>query len=344
MTTTSTPEPKTVADYLGNDARVTAATFAAVFAVVGGLAVSRASANVLTPAALAVLVAGTAATLGSVGWINGLYGGALDAIDGAVMAPEIPTEGRDPFAARSLWITALAWGVCSAAWAAAGAGLAAVALDGKRAQWIVVFVVLTGLAGTAGVVANAIARRTGIDGVRRLGVATATPVPLRRRAWRQLALPMAAIQFLVNAGVSVLVFHDYRTGAAAALDPKGLTEKVALADVGVTVIVVCCLLAWFAGRWGRVDATLGRIELDDVEAQTVPAKAPIGLQGIVYLGLIAAFVVAPFLGLMLPPSPSLLAVVLVRAGFAAVLVYLVVGLSFVRAAVNTTAQQLEVTP
>ncbi|MEY2569441.1 MAG: hypothetical protein QOE35_3970 [Actinomycetota bacterium] len=337
MTTTSTPEPKAVAEYLGADARVTGGTLAAVFALVGGLAVSRAAANVLTPAALTALVAGVAATLGSVGWVNGLYGGALDAIEGAVAAPTTASEGRDPFGARSLWSSAVAWGLGAAAWAAAGAGLAAVALDGKRSPFIVVFVVMAGLAGTAGVVANAVARRTGIDGVRRLGVATAAPVPLRRRAWRQLALPMAAAQFLVNAGVSVLVFHDYTTGNA--FGPKALTETVALADVLTTVVIVCCLLAWFAGRWGQVDAALGRIELDDPVAQTVPAKAPIGRQGIVYLGLIGAFVVGPLLGLLLPPTPSLLAVVLVRAGFAAVLVYLVVGVAYVRSALNRLAEQ-----
>jgi hypothetical protein len=146
---------------------------------------------------------------------------------------------------------------------------------------------------------------------------------------------MAAIQFLVNAGVSVLVFHDYTTGDV--FGPKALTETVALADVLTTVVIVCCLLAWFAGRWGRVDAALGRIELDDPAVQTVPAKAPIGRQGVVYLGLLAAFVVGPLLGLLLPPAPSLLAVVLVRAGFAAVLVYMVVGIAYVRSALNALA-------
>jgi hypothetical protein len=339
--TTESDQPKSVAEYLGADARVSGITLAVVFAFVGGLAVSRASANVLTPTALAVLVAATAATLGAVGWVNGLYGGALDAINGEVAPPAGPTEGPDPFAPRAMWTAALAWGAAAAAWAGAGAGLAAVALDGKRAQFLVVFVAMAGLAGTAGVVANAVARRTGVDGVRRLGVVTASPVPLRRRAWRQLALPMAAAQFLVNAGVSVMVFHDYHTGtaAAAAADPKALTETVALADVGVTVIIVCCLFAWFAGRWGRVDALLGRVELDDPTAQTVPAKAPIGLQGIVYLGLLAAFVLGPLLGLLLPASPSLLAAVIVRAGFAAVLVFVVGGFAYVRSALNAMAKQ-----
>lgn len=327
---------KPLRDRLSDDARATGIALAGVFLLVGGLAVSRASANVLTPTALAVLLAGTAATLGTMNWINGVYGGALAAIDGTVALPTTPAEGRDPFAARAVWTGALVWGACAGAWAAAGAGLAAVALDGRRAQFVVVFVALTGLAGTAGVVAETVARRTGIDGVRRLRVATAARVPLRRRAWRQLALPMAAFQFAVNAGVSVLVFHDYTIGAGDG--PTALTETVALADVGLTVLIVCCVFAYYAGRWGRVDGVLGRVELDDPAAQSVPAKAPIGRQAIVYLGLVAAFVIGPFLGMLLPPRPSLLAVVLVRAGFAAALVYVVVGVAYVRGALNATAK------
>jgi hypothetical protein len=337
MTTTdvSTEQAKPVTEYLREDARLNGVAFALVFAVVGGLPVSRASANVLTPTALAVLIGGTAATVGSVGWVNGVYSGALDAITGKVRPPAAPTEGRDPFATRRIWTAALTWGVGAGAWAAAGAGLAAVALDGRRAKFVVVFAALAGLAGTAGVVANAVARRTGIDGVRRLGVATAPPVPLRTRAWRQLALPMAAVQFVVNAGVSVLVFHDYTIGGGSG--PKALTEQVALADVGVTVLIICALFTYYAGRWGRVDGALGRVELDDPPAQTVPAKAPIGRQGVVYLGLIAVFVIGPFLGLFLTPHPSLLAVVLLRATFAAALVYLVAGIAYVRGALNTMA-------
>ena len=335
MTAPTATPAKSVPEYLGTDARANGIVFAVVFALVGGLAVSRASANVLTPAALALLVAATAGTLGSVGWVNGLYSGALDAIEGTVHPPTSPGEGRDPFAPRSLWTAALVWGLGSAAWAGAGAGLAAVALDGRRAQFAVVFVALLGLAGTAGLVANAIARRTGIDAVRRLGVATAAPVPLRRRAWRHLALPMAAVQFCINAGVSLLVFHDYTTGDAFA--PKALTEAVALADVGVTVIIVSLLFMWFAGRWGRVDAALGRVELDDPDTQVVSAKAPIGRQSVVYLALLGAFVVGPLLGLLLPPTPSLLATTIVRAGFASALVFAVAGISYVRAAVNAFA-------
>ena len=220
----------------------------------------------------------------------------------------------------------------AAAWAGAGAGLAAVALDGRRGQFIVVFAAMAGLAGTAGLVANAVARRTGIDGVRRIGVATAGAVPLRRRAWRQLALPMALVQLAVNAALSVLLFHDYTTGDPFA--PKALTETVALADVGVTVLIVSCLFAWFAGRWARVDVALGRVVLDDPASQTVSPKARIGRQGVVYLALVSAFVVGPMLGLLLSTTPSLAAVVVVRSAFAAGLTFVVAGLAYVRSAVN----------
>jgi hypothetical protein len=329
-TTVATP-----AEDLATDARWTGVLLALVFAVVAGLAVSRAAAHVLTPGALAALVAGTAATLASTGWVNGVFGGAVGVVRGEVQPPEQPVDARDPFTFRSLWTGAVVWGLGATVWAGAGAGLAAVALDGRRARFAVVFAAMVGLAGTAGLVAGAVARRTGIDATRRIGVATADPVPLRRRAWRQLALPMAMVQLGVNAALSLLLFHDYTTGDAFA--PRALTETVALADVGVTVIIVSCLFAWFAGRWAEVDAALGRIELDDPASQVVPAKAPIGRQGVVYLGLFSAFVMGPVLGMLLPEAPSLVAVVVVRSVFAATLVYAVCGLAYVRRAVNALA-------
>ena len=331
--TASAPQP--VVEHLASDARQTGTVLVVAFAIIAGLAASRAAANVLTPAAFAAVVVGAAATLGSTGWVNGVFGGALSTARGAVRAPDVPTEGRDPFSFRSLWGSALLWGLGSALWAGAGAGLAAVGLDGRRAGFLVVFAALVGLAGAAGLVTNAVARRTGIDGVRRLGVATAAPVPLRRRAWRQLALPMAAIQLVVNAAMSVMLFHDYTTGDDLA--PRALTETVGLADVGVTVLLVSCLFAWFAGRWAAVDVAIGRIVLDDPATQTVSPKARIGRQGVVYLGLFSAFVVGPMLGLLLPATPSLGAVVVVRSVFAAVLVFVVTGLAYVRTAVNESA-------
>jgi hypothetical protein len=334
-------QPSATTDDIVTDARATGTILVIVFAIVAGLAVSRAAAHVLTPTALAVLVAGAAATLASTGWVNGVFGGAVHVVRGAVRPSERPVEGTDPFSFRSLWTAALVWGLGAAVWAGAGAGLAAVALDGRRARFIVVFAALTGIAGTAGLVAGAVGRRTGIDAVRRIDVATAAPVALRRRAWRQLALPMAAIQVVVNAGLSVLLFHDYTIGDAFA--PRALTESVGLADVGVTVLLVSCLFAWFAGRWAEVDTALGRVVLDDPASQNVSSKARIGRQGVVYLALFSAFVVGPLLGLLLPATPSLAAVVAVRALFAGGLVYVVTGLAFVRSAVNNLATAGEAT-
>lgn len=344
MTATEIQTPATsqpVVEHLATDARQTGTMLAVAFAVVAGLAASRGAAHVLTPTAFAAVVIGAAATLGSTGWVNGVFGGALSAARGAVRPPDVPAEGRDPFSFRSLWGAAFVWGIGSAVWAGAGAGLAAVALDGRRAGFLVVFAALVGLAGTAGLVTNAVARRTGIDGVRRLGVATAEPVPLRRRAWRQLALPMAAIQLVVNAAMSVMLFHDYTTGDEFA--PRALTESVGLADVGVTVLLVSCLFAWFAGRWAAVDVAIGRIVLDDPATQTVSPKARIGRQGIVYLALLSAFVIGPMLGLLLSTTPSLGAVVAVRSVFAAALVFVVTGLAYVRTAVNESAPSEEST-
>jgi hypothetical protein len=332
-----TTEPQGVVENLGTDAKATGFVLVVAFAVVAGLAVSRAAAHVLTPTALAAVVVGAAATLGSTGWINGVFGGAVSVVRGQVRPPDVPTEGRDPFTFRSLWTSALVWGVGAALWAGAGVGLATVALDGKRAQFIVVFAALVGLAGTAGLVANAVARRTGIDGFRRIGVATAEPIALRRRAWRQLAFPFATVQLVVNAGMSVMLFHDYTIGDPFA--PKALTETVGLADVPVTVILVSCLLAWFAGRWAATDVAIGRIVPDDPASQTVAPKARIGRQGVVYLAIFSIVVVGPLLGLLLPTTPSLLAVAIVRSVFAGALAYIVIGLAYARAAVNAMAMR-----
>ena len=110
--------------------------------------------------------------------------------------------------------------------------------------------------------------------------------------------------------MAVLLFHDYATGNALA--PKALTESIARADALIVVVIVTALFGYLATRWGRVDAALGRVVADPATAG-VDAKHAIGGQGLVYLGFagLAAFSIA---GWLLPPLPSLLRVVLVRAG------------------------------
>jgi hypothetical protein len=220
-------------------------------------------------------------------------------------------------------------------WAATGAGLVAVALDGRRARLLVVLVALAGIAGVAGVALGTLGRRRGVEAAHRLQDVAVRPLPLRRRAWLQLALPVGAGQFLVNAGFAWLLFHDHVVGDRFA--PNALTERVALADSGLVILVVCLIFGYLARQWGEVDARLGRVELDDPDMQTVPAKAPLGRQGVVYLALVTFLVLAPLMGLFLRPEPSLTAVIVIRGVFGAALTAASVGIAYVRGAANALA-------
>lgn len=328
-------QPQRLADHLGANAVALSGLLAIVFALVTALAVSRAAAHVLSPAAVVGVVAGTAAALLSVGWPNALFGGAYAVVRGELEAPPAASDGTEAFEPRTLWRNTAVLTAGVAVWAAAGGGLVAVALDGRRAGGFVLFVAMVGLAGTVAVAFDALGRRRGAETARLLLDRAPHPVSLRRRAWRQLALPVAVAQLLVNAGVAWLLFHDYTIGDAFA--PRALTEEIALADVLVTVLIVSSYFAWIAGRWGVVDAALGRVELDDPATQSISAKAPLGRQGIYYVALFAIFVVGPLLGMLVPPTPSLLRVTIVRSLFAATLAFVVVGVSYTRRALNTQA-------
>ena len=329
--------PPRLSEYLGANAVGLGVVLAVVCAVVTALAVSRAAAHVLSPAAVAGIVAGTAAALLSVGWANALFTGAYDVLEGRLEAPAAPSVNEpEPFTTRALWRTTAVLVAGATAWALAGGGLVAVALDGRRAGGFVLFVAMVGLAVTVAVAFDTLGRRRGAESARALLDRAPNPVPLRRRAWRQLAVPVAVSQLLINAGVSWLLFHDYTVGDAFASRP--LTETVALADVLVTILIISAYFTWVAGRWGAVDAALGRVELDDPASQTVPPKAPLGRQGIYYVGIVALFVVAPLLGMLLPSTPSLARVAVVRALFAAALAFITVGVAYTRGALNRQAR------
>ena len=330
-------QPAPVREYLTTNAVALGVILALVCAAVTALAVSRAAANVLSPAAVTGIVAGTAVALLSVGWANALFSGAHDVLTGRLEAPPTALSDADePFTSRTLWRTTVALAGGAGAWAAAGGGLVAVALDGRRAGGLVLFVAMAGLAGTAAVAFDTLGRRRGAEAARALLDRAPNPVPLRRRAWRQLAMPIAAGQLLINAGMAWLLFHDYSVGDAFA--PRALTERVAMADVLVTVLIVCSYFAWVATRWGAVDAALGRVELDDPASQSIAAKAPLGRQGIYYVALVAFFVIAPLLGLLMPATPSLDRVAVIRAVFAAGLAFVTVGVAYTRGALNRMAE------
>jgi hypothetical protein len=138
---------------------------------------------------------------------------------------------------------------------------------------------------------------------------------------------MAAGQLLVNVAVGWLLFHDYAVGDAYAARP--LTESVALADVGTLVVVLTLLLGWFAAQWGGVDAALAKVAVP--EGERVDRR--LGVQALVYVGF-AAVVVGHLAGLVMPPTPSLLRVMVVRGVFAGLLAGAVTGVAYVRGALN----------
>ena len=326
--------PLPLREYLESNAVVGAAIQLVVALLLASLAASRADGHVLTPLALAGLLTGAAATGVLIGWPAGLYGGAADLLAGRVIVDERPEPWRgsraDDLAPGRLWGAVLRWAAFAGAWALAGAGLVAAVLDGRRAGTLVIVVCLFGVAGIGGRAVDLAARRRGVD-LARLRLA-GDAVPLRRRAWLHLALPVAAGQLVANFGAAWLLFHDYAVGDAFA--DRALTETVALADVGTIVVLLSLLLGSMAAQWGGVDAALGKVAVASEER----TDRRLGLQGLVYVAF-AGLLVGRLAGLLLPATPSLLRVMVVRAAYAAVLAGAVTGVAFVRGALNHHAAE-----
>ncbi|HEX2851153.1 MAG TPA: hypothetical protein VHN98_11390, partial [Acidimicrobiales bacterium] len=201
---------------------------------------------------------------------------------------------------------------------------------------VVVIAALAALGGIAGRAVDLAGRRRGVDLAREhlaRGLASGrrssrpAPASLRRRAWLHVALPLAASQALVNAGVAWLTFHDYRSTAVPGR--RLLTEHDVLAEVGTIVLVLVVLFATTVRRWGAVDAALGRVDVSE-------PSAPVGPQVFVYV-VLAGLLLAPTVGWALPPAPSLLRVMMVRALLSFGLVLLTAALAYVRGATNERA-------
>ncbi len=159
------------------------------------------------------------------------------------------------------------------------------------------------------------------------------PIPIRHRAWRQVALPIAGVQLVVNAAFAWVLFHDYSTHAGGA---KLLTRSVALADVFVLVTIVSVVFGSVTATWGSTDTLLGRVTADDPAAQQATVKSPIGWQGILYIAVLAV-VLSKVVAFLLPASPTLLEVAVARGLFASVLAFVASGAGYVRGAVNARA-------
>ena len=204
--TPAKPVPSAEA-YLSGATIVNSAIQALLFLTAAGLAMSRAEGNVVSAGAVVGIVAVSAASSTALAWVSGLYGAASDARLGKVTVDT--TSGRaDPLEARRLWRDAGLWAIGAAVWAAAGGGLVAVALDGRVAKFPVLLASLVGLAGVATIAVGGAARRRGLATSHAVA---AKPTPLRTRAWKEIALPVALLQGFVNAGVAWVLFHDYAT-------------------------------------------------------------------------------------------------------------------------------------
>lgn len=322
--------PPTLAEHLSRNAVGGAVLQVVVALLVAALATSRAEAHVLSPLALASIVAGSAATGVVVGWPTGLFLGARDVLTGrtrVTCAPGCTTEPRiDPFGSRELHRTTTTWMVVVGLWAGAGGALLIAALGGKRASFLVAFVGLAGLAGLAGVVVDTAARHRGAHAVRWRPV---SPVRLRRRAWRQLALPVGATQAVVNGLMTWVLFHSYDRLHGR----HSLTAASALADVALISILLACIFGAVSALWGETDAALGRVVLDDPDHQIVTRRSPIGWQGFVYI-VVAGVGLGRVATYVLPGHPGLIEVAVARGAIGGVLAFLATGAGYVRGALN----------
>ncbi|MDP1794495.1 MAG: hypothetical protein Q8K63_10210 [Acidimicrobiales bacterium] len=297
-----------------------------LFLIFGGLATSRASGHVLSATAIAGIVVVAAATSTIVGWTTNLYGAAFQVLTGVVPAQDEPAA--DAFGTKTLWRTSLLWSLGAAAWAGAGAGLLAAVLNGRVARFPTIFVALVGLAGVQVVAISGAARRRGIAAATS---AAASTTPLRRRAWRDVAVPFAVSQALLNAGVAWLLFHSYPTGDKAI---EGvLTDSTALADALLVVVPLTIIFGGLTRSMGAFDAATNRVAFDDADVQTVSRRSPIGVQFMVYTSIVG-LVLARIIGIILPATPSLTAVIVARGALAGIVVFLAAGIGYVRGACN----------
>ena len=325
--------PRALTEHLTASGGAVGAATAVVLVVVAALATSRANGHVLSPAGVIAVVVGVAIALTAMGWANGLYGGADDVLEGRIAftcEPGCPSEpADDPWQPAVLWRSIIVAAIAAGLWAGATAGFVAVVLDAERAPFVVLSATLIGTVALAATVVDIAARHRGAHAARAIARIESTPATLRRRAWREVALPLGGLQLLANGAAAWMLFHDY----TASDGPRALTASVVTSDFPVVAIIAAAYFGVTATRWGRIDAALGRVTLDDPNVQAVDRRAPIGPQGLVYIA-VAAIVLGNLLAFLLPSSPSLLAVALARGVFAAVATALAAGAGYVRGAVN----------
>ncbi len=321
---TSTTNHHTTA--LWSKVRANAVIQVVMAALLAGLAISRAAHGVIDAVDLVVVVAGAALVSASLGLVHGAFQGAADALadpDG----PVAPPARDDVFVAGRLWRRAAVVTVLAALWSCAGAVVLAAVIGNRAVGYPVVAVSLAVLAGGAAVGVDALGRGIGARAVARWCVRRPAPVPLHRRAWAQIALPVGLTQLVAQVIVSWVLFHDAgRAGAPA------LTSDAVLADALVVVTIIVGLIGSMAGVWGRLDARTGRV------APVEDATTPIGGQGLVLLGVTAVLLAGPA-GWLVPSDPTLVRALLVRGVLGGGLAVLAAGLGYVRGVHAAAAEQ-----
>lgn len=325
--------PRTLADHLTVSGIAVGAITVLLLGVIASLATSRADENALSAAGLVALVVGVAIALDATGWVNGLYGGAGDVLAERVHAAPAPSglavPAADPWRPSVLWRAAAIAALAAGTWAGATAGLVAVVLDAGRAPFIVVFATLAGTVALTAVVVDIAARHRGARAALAAADGAAASAALRRRAWRDVALPVGLLQFAVNAAAAWLLFHGYGKGGT-----EPLTASVATSDLGVVVIIIVGYFGATAARWGAIEAGLGRVSVEDPSLRSAERR-PIGPQALVYAA-VAATLLGKVVGFVLPEHPSLLAVALARGLFAGVVATTATAAGLVRGAVNAS--------
>ncbi len=295
------------------------------FTVLAGLAASRAAHGVLSPAGLVAVVVGAAVAATTTGWVAAFYDGVDAVLHGRVDGAEPATV--DLAAGRGVWRSALSWAGAAALWAAAAGIVLAAVLRDHSAPFPVLVVALLAIAAPAAVVVDVAGRATGAAAGAALRSHEAAGVPLLRRAWRDLALPAAALQVVVNAGGAWVLFHS------AAADGT-LTKGDAFADALIVAALLASLFGSLGARWGAADAAAGRVQVESASAAPGATRHPFGPQALLYAAALSV-VVTSIAGLAVPAQPSLLRVAIVRGLLTGGLTLVACALGVVRGAGNT---------
>jgi hypothetical protein len=327
--------PLPLREYLAFNALILVVIEIVQAAVIAGLAASRASGHRLTATQTAIfLVAGAIVAVG-VGSLISFYSGLTEAAAGLVLAgdkqPNSPAG--DPFAPRAMWGRIGLAALVAAVWGT-GLGLLVVAvLDGRQAGYPILFVGFVAAAGGASIVRGLIGRAAGA-GVALNPPPTLTPRSARKRAWLELALPLALLVAAVNGSFTWVLFHDYVVGAQ--FGARVLTEQQVLADVMTLVVVNTLIVAFICGRAGRAEAAMKLVAFENPAEQIPDGKTGFGLQIFVYTAF-AALLVTSLVRFLLPPLPTLWEAIAARAFLAGGTAFLVAGFAYVRGAANMTS-------